>query len=122
MLCFILFIMPVKLIIANNKVEFILDLLKTQTIPTNLIIWQSCFDDMHKLKLVRNSFTPTVFIEQDSLNASDFRENPQYNLFAVDYTCSKAQERIIQKVNNFRFNIECLSIVTLIVWAGYSYT
>lgn len=84
-----------------NKVTFILDFLKSQTKPTNLIVWQNCFDERQKVKLIKDSFISTVFNKQDSLNESDFRENPQYCLFTLDLTCTKSPERIIQKVNRW---------------------
>lgn len=85
---------------SSNKVTFMLDFLKSQTKPTNLVVWRNCFDERQKVDLVgKNSFTPIVFSKQDSLNESDFRENPQYCLFILDLTCFEAPERIILKVN-----------------------
>lgn len=98
---FIHYAFSVTLVLADNanKVTFILDFLKSQTKPTNLIVWQNCFDERLKVELIKNSFISTVFNKQDSLNESDFGENPQYCLFTLDLTCTKSPERIIQKVN-----------------------
>lgn len=99
----VLLALSLILVSADNaeKVKFILDFLQSQTIPTNLIVGQNCFDERQKVELIKNSFVPTVFNKQDSLNESDFRENPQYCLFTLDLTCTKSPERIIQKVNRW---------------------
>jgi hypothetical protein len=83
-----------------NKVTFILDLLKSQTKPTNIFIGENCFNWSEKLELMRKSFVPMVFSKQDSLKFSDFKENPQNCLFTLDLTCSGEEklDNIIQKV------------------------
>lgn len=100
----VLFALSVSLVFADNntnKDTFILDFLKSQTQPTNLVVWRNCFDERQKVDLLgKSSFTSTVFSQQDSLNESDFRENPQYCLFILDLTCFVAPERIILKVNS----------------------
>jgi len=85
----------------NNKVIFILDFLKANTQPTNLINWHTdCWDDEQKVKLIKDAPVASMFAEQDSLNESDFRENPQHCLFTVDLTCNgSSPEKIIQRVN-----------------------
>lgn len=102
--CFILVAMSLTLSFADNtnasKVAFILDFLKSQTIPTNLIVWRNCFDNSEHFELIKRSSISTAFNKQDSLSESDFRENPQYWLFALDLTCTSAPEKISQKVNS----------------------
>ena len=86
----------------NHKVSFILDFLKAQSKPTHAIIWKNCFTTEEKFELVKRSscnFNPTTFNRQDSLNRSDFGQNPQFSLFILDLTCTRSPERIIQKVN-----------------------
>lgn len=86
----------------NHKVSFILDFLKAQSKPTHAIIWKNCFTTEEKFELVKRSssnFNPTTFNRQDSLNRSDFGQNPQFSLFILDLTCTQSPERIIQKVN-----------------------
>jgi hypothetical protein len=83
-----------------NKVAFISSFIESQNKPTTLIVWQNCFNQKHKLQLVKNSFTFTMFTKQDSLNESDFKINPQHCLFVVDLTCTNTPERIIEKVNS----------------------
>lgn len=87
----------------DDKVSFLLDFLKSQTKPTNLIVWQDCFDNSQRAQLLNGSFISTLFSKQDSLNESDFRENPQHFLFATDLTCTDDAERIILKVNIEQF-------------------
>lgn len=94
---------------SAGKVSFILDFLSTQNKPTNLIVWRDCYDDSQKLELMRGSFIPTLFSQKDSLNESDFRENPQNILFALDLTCTDdVTERIILKVNYLTLSISKL--------------
>lgn len=87
----------------NHKVSFILDFLKAQSKPTHTIIWKNCFTNEEKFELVKRSsscnFNPTTFNRQDSLNRSDFGQNPQFTLFILDLTCTQSPERIIHKVN-----------------------
>lgn len=116
--CLALLALSLTLALADNanKVTFILNFLESQTKPTNLIVWRNCFDEREKVELIRNSFISTVFNKQDSLNESDFRENPQHWLFILDFTCTTDAERIIQKVNSFTlsFPLLALSISTYI--------
>jgi hypothetical protein len=87
---------------VDNKVSFILDFLKAQSKPTLAVIWKNCFTIEEKFELVKRSscnFNPTTFNRQDSLNRSDFGQNPQFTLFILDLTCTQSPERIIPKVN-----------------------
>ena len=86
----------------NNdaKIAFISNFVQSQSKPTTIIVWHNCFEAKHKLDLIKTVFTYTMFSEQDSLNESDFRINPQHNLFVADLTCTNTPEKIIEKVNS----------------------
>lgn len=111
--CFVLIAMSLTLTLADNntdgKVTFILDFLKSQTIPTNLVVWRNCFDKSEHFELIKRSSISTAFSKQDSLSESDFRENPQYWLFALDLTCTSAPEKISQKVNSSVLSLSLLA-------------
>ncbi|CRK99425.1 CLUMA_CG012625, isoform A [Clunio marinus] len=64
-----------------------------------MIVWRDCFDDVEKIELVRNSFKLTSFYEQNPLNESDFKENPQYWFFTTDFTCTNESEEITRKID-----------------------
>lgn len=86
--------------VADNfhKVKFLRDFLDSEIKPTSLNVWKNCFEDRDKIELIRNSFTPTVFSNEDSLNATDYKINPQHCLFLLDLTCKENQANIIGKV------------------------
>ena len=94
----------------NNdaKIAFISSFVKSQSKPTTIIVWYNCFDAKHKLDLIKNVFTYTMFSEQDSLNESDFKINPQHNLFVADLTCTNTPEKIIEKVNSMTSSFSLL--------------
>lgn len=119
LLSIILLILSINLSTADkdaNKVAFLTSFVKSQHKPTTLIVWQDCFDVKHKIQLIKNSFTFTMFSKQDSLNESDFKINPQHCLFVVDLTCTETPERIIEKVNR-------ISVVLIIAfWYFLCYT
>lgn len=97
--------MAVTITPHNHKVSFILDFLKAQSKPTHAIIWKNCFTIEEKFELVKRSsgnFNPTTFNRQDSLNRSDFGQNPQFSLFILDLACTQSPERIIRKVSTIK--------------------
>lgn len=109
----VLIALSLSLTLADNanKVTFILDFLKSQTKPTNLVVWRNCFDESEQFELIKRSPLFTTLNKQDSLSESDFGENPQYWLFALDLTCTSAPEKISQKVNSCRSASLSLSLL-----------
>lgn len=98
---FVLLALPLAAFALNaEKVKFLIDFLDSQSKPTNLIVWKSCFDQKEKFEVLKMSFVPTLFTQEDSLNSSDFQVNPQHNLFVLDFTCMKIKESEIEKVKN----------------------
>lgn len=89
------------LALADNllKVRFLRNFLDSLDKPTSLIVWRNCFEEYERIEFIRNSFIPTHFNDQDSLNASDYKENPQHVLFTLDLTCFDDPESVIEKVN-----------------------
>lgn len=82
----------------SNKIKLIKDFLDSEVKPTNLIVWKNCFEESDKVEMIGNSFTPTIFVNKESLNASGYKMNPQHCLFMLDLTCKEDPENIIGKV------------------------
>ena len=96
----IITVVLINIAVANvSKIRYLRDYLDSLDKPTNLIVWKNCFNDQEKVEIIRNSFIPTTFTDADSLNASDFKLNPQHCLFIMDLTCFEAFEEINKKVN-----------------------
>lgn len=92
----------------DKKIAFISNHVEAQNKPTTLILWHDCFNSNQKLNLVKSVFTYTMFVQQDSLNETSFRQNPHHNLYITDFTCTSSPEKIIAKVNSMISKVSLL--------------